>query len=105
MTGIGLLEIAVFFGVIMLVTKPFGSFLASLYEGRRTFLHPVLRPLEVLIYKLCGVREDAEQRWTQYAGGILSFSIFAFLFTYAIQRAQAYLPFNPQNFGTPVMTP
>jgi len=105
MTGIGLLEIAVFFGVILLVTKPLGSFLARLYEGQRTFLHPVLRPLEVLIYKLCGIREDAEQRWTQYAGGILSFSIFAFLFTYLIQRAQAYLPFNPQNFGTPVMTP
>jgi len=105
MTGIGLLEIAVFFGLIVLVTKPFGSFMARLYEGERTFLHPVFRPLEVLIYKLCGVREDAEQRWTQYAGGILSFSIFAFLFTYVIQRAQAYLPYNPQHFGTPVMTP
>ena len=105
MTGIGLLQIALFFGVILLLTKPLGSFMAKLFEGHRTFLHPVLRPLEALIYKLCGIREDAEQRWTQYAGGILSFSIFAFLFTYVIQRAQAYLPLNPQNFGTPVMAP
>jgi K+-transporting ATPase ATPase A chain len=70
-----------------------------------SFLHPVLRWLETLIDRLAGVREDAEQRWTQYAGALLSFSLFGFLLAYVIQRAQAYLPLNPQNFGTPVMTP
>src|SRR5271165_6610989 len=105
MTGIGILQIAVFLGILIAVAKPLGSYMSKLYQGERTFLHPVLRPIEVLTYKLCGVREDAEQRWTQYGGALLAFSIFAFLFTYLIQRAQAYLPFNPQNFGTPVMPP
>src|SRR5207248_8604046 len=65
----------------------------------------VLRWLEVLTYKLCGVRQNAEQRWTQYVASLLSFSIFGFLLVYLLQRAQAYLPFNPQNFGTPNVTP
>jgi len=51
------------------------------------------------------VREDVEQRWTQYAGALLSFSVFGFLLAYVLQRAQAYLPLNPQNFGTPNVTP
>ena len=75
MTSIGILQILVFFGVILLVTKPVGLFLSRLFQGERTFLHPVLRPLELLVYKLCGVREDQEQRWTQYVASLLSFSI------------------------------
>jgi K+-transporting ATPase ATPase A chain len=65
----------------------------------------VLRPVERLVYKLCGIREDAEQRWTQYVGGILSFSVFAFLFVYVIQRLQGFLPLNPQGFGAKLVTP
>jgi len=65
----------------------------------------VLRWLEVLTYKVSGVKEDVEQRWTHYTAALLSFSIFGFLLTYLLQRAQAYLPFNPQNFGTPVVPP
>ncbi len=68
MTGNGILQIAVFFGLILLVTKPVGLFMSRLFQGERTFLHPVIRPLERLVYKLCGVREDEEQRWTHYAG-------------------------------------
>ena len=64
MTSIGILQILVFFGLILLVTKPVGLFMSRLFQGERTFLHPVLRPVEVLVYKLCGVREDQEQRWT-----------------------------------------
>ena len=105
MTSIGVLQIAVFFGILLLLTKPLGLFMARLFQGERTFLHPVLRPVERLIYKLCGIREDAEQRWTQYAGGILSFSVFAFLFVYVIQRLQGFLPFNPQGFGAKLVTP
>ena len=79
--------------------------MARLFQGERTFLHPVLRPVEALVYKLCGIREDAEQRWTQYAGGVLSFSVFAFLFVYVIQRLQGFLPLNPQGFGGKLVTP
>jgi len=105
MTSIGVLQIVVYFLILLAITKPVGLFMTRVFNGERTFLHPVLRWLETLIYKLSGVREDAEQRWTQYSGALLSFSVFGFLLAYVIQRAQAYLPLNPQNFGTPVMTP
>jgi potassium-transporting ATPase potassium-binding subunit len=101
----GLIQIFVYFLILLAITKPVGIFMARVFAGERTFLHPVLRWLEVLVYKLSGVREDVEQRWTQYAGALLSFSVFGFLLAYVLQRAQAYLPFNPQNFGTPNVTP
>jgi K+-transporting ATPase ATPase A chain len=105
MTGLGVLQIAVFFGIILAITKPMGIFMAKVFGGERTFLHPAIRPLERLVYKLCGIREDAEQRWTHYAGGMLAFSVFAFLFVYALQRLQGFLPFNPQGFGGKLVTP
>jgi K+-transporting ATPase ATPase A chain len=105
MTSSGILQIAIYFIILLAITKPVGLFMARLFSGERTFLHPVLRWLEVLIYRLGGVREDVEQRWTQYAGSLLAFSLMSFLLAYWIQRAQAYLPFNPQNFGTPNVTP
>jgi potassium-transporting ATPase potassium-binding subunit len=105
MTSAGILQIALFFAIVLICTKPLGAYMAKVFEGQRTFLHPALRWLEVLTYKAAGVREDVEQRWTQYTAALLSFSIFGFLLVYLLQRAQAYLPFNPQNFGTPVMTP
>ncbi|HMD70218.1 MAG TPA: potassium-transporting ATPase subunit KdpA [Bryobacteraceae bacterium] len=105
MTGMGILQIAVFFGILLLITKPAGSFMARVFEGERTFLHPVIRPLERLVYRLCGIQEDAEQRWTLYAGGMLAFSIFCFLFVYALQRLQGILPFNPQGFGGKLISP
>jgi K+-transporting ATPase ATPase A chain len=105
MTANGILQIALYFLILLAITKPVGLFMARLFSGERTFLHPVLRWLEVSIYRLGGVREDVEQRWTQYAGSLLAFSLISFLLAYWIQRAQAYLPFNPQNFGTPNVTP
>jgi potassium-transporting ATPase potassium-binding subunit len=105
MTGTGVLQILVFFGLILLVTKPIGLFMSRLFQGRRTFLHPALRPIERLVYALCGVREDQEQRWTQYAVSLLSFSVFSFLFVYAFQRLQGYLPLNPQGFGAGQVPP
>ena len=80
MTSNGILQILVFFGVTVLVTKPLGLFMSRLFQGERTFLHPLFRPLEVLIYRICGVRENDEQRWTQYAASLLSFSLVGFLF-------------------------
>ena len=84
MTAIGVLQILVLLrGGRPGVTKPLGLFMARVFQGERTFLHPVLRPLERAIYRLGGVREDVEQRWTQYAGALLAFSLAKFLFTYA----------------------
>jgi K+-transporting ATPase ATPase A chain len=105
MTSNGVLQILLFFGLILVSTKPLGAFMAKVFEGQRTFLHPALGWLEALTYKVSGVNKDAEQRWTQYTASLLSFSVFGFLLAYFLQRAQAYLPLNPQNFGTPNVTP
>src|SRR5947207_8347134 len=105
MTSIGIFQILVFFGLILLVTKPVGLFMSRLFQGERTFLHPIVRPLEVLVYRLCGIREDQEQRWTQYAASLLGFSFFAFLFPYALMRLQGLLPLNPQRFGASQVSP
>ncbi|HEV2492040.1 MAG TPA: potassium-transporting ATPase subunit KdpA [Terriglobia bacterium] len=100
MTASGVLYIVVYFLILLALTKPVGLFMAHVFEGERTFLHPVLRPLERLVYRLCGIREDSEQRWTQYAASILAFSVISFLFVYAIQRLQGLLPLNPMGFST-----
>jgi potassium-transporting ATPase potassium-binding subunit len=96
----GLLQIGVFFLAVLALTKPLGAFMARVFEGERTWLHPVLRPLERSMYKLCGIKEEQEQRWTGYAASLLMFSVVSLLLTYLIQRIQGLLPFNPQGFGT-----
>src|SRR5881296_560168 len=105
MTSAGILQIALFFGLILACTKPLGALMARVFEGQRTFMHPLLRWLEVLTYKLIGVREEVEQRWTQYTASLLSFSIFGFVFVYLLQRAQGFLPFNPQGFNASNVSP
>jgi K+-transporting ATPase ATPase A chain len=100
MTFSGVLYIVVFFLVLLALTKPLGLFMANLFEGKRTFLHPILHPLERIIYRLGGVREDAEQRWTQYAASVIAFSLVSFLFVYVIQRLQGFLLLNPMGFST-----
>ncbi|HNY39924.1 MAG TPA: potassium-transporting ATPase subunit KdpA [Bryobacteraceae bacterium] len=100
MTPNGILQIAIYFALILAVTKPMGSYMARVFSGERTFLHPLLRPLERLCYATAGVRENVEQRWTQYAGSLISFSFFSFLLAYLFQRLQGVLPLNPMNFGT-----
>src|SRR5437868_128794 len=105
MTPNGLLQIAIYFLIILAVAKPMGVFMAKLFEGKRTFLHPVLRRVETVVYKVVGVNEATEQRWTQYTASLLAFSIFSFLFVYLLQRLQGILPFNPQGFGASQTTP
>jgi len=100
MTSVGILNMVVFFLIIRAITKPLGVFLTKLFQGEQTFLHPLLRPLEKLTYRLCDIREDSEQRWTQYAASLLAFSLVSFLFAYLIQRLQGFLPLNPMHFGT-----
>src|SRR5262245_60004772 len=100
MTTLGLAQILIFFALVVLVTKPAGIFMFRVFEGQRTLLHPVLRPVERLIYWIGGVKEDAEQTWVRYSASVISFSTFGFLFVYVLQRLQGLLPFNPQGFST-----
>jgi K+-transporting ATPase ATPase A chain len=105
MTALGILQIVAYFVVVLALTKPLGAHMAKVFEGQRTFLHPLLRPVERLIYRLVGVREDTEQRWTQYAASLIAFSVACFLFVYIIQRLQGIFPFNPMHFGTKAAPP
>ena len=100
MTANGFLQIAVFFVLILAFAKPMGAYMTKVFAGERTFLHPVLRPLEKVCYSLCGVKENVDQRWTQYAASMIAFSFFSFLILYVLQRLQGVLPFNPMGFST-----
>jgi K+-transporting ATPase ATPase A chain len=99
MTTNGILQILVFTAVIWALAKPIGGFMAKVFAGERTWLHRILRPVEVAIYKLCGIDETVEQHWTGYAGSVLAFSLISLLFTYLIQRVQQWLPLNPQGLA------
>lgn len=105
MTSQGIVQITVFCVALLLLTKPLGSYMARVYEGKRTFLYPLLRPLERWLYALGGIREDAEQRWTQYAASLLAFSAVCFVLTYLIQRVQGIYPLNPAGFGSAQVSP
>lgn len=97
MTFNGWLQIFLFTAIIVAITKPVGVFMLHLFNGERTFLHPILRPVERLIYRLTGVEEKREMRWNEYAVAMLLFSVVSMLLLYFIQRLQGYLPLNPQN--------
>jgi potassium-transporting ATPase potassium-binding subunit len=101
MTLLGIAQILIFFAIVLAITKPIGIFLYRVFEGQRTFLHPVFRPLERLIYGVSGIREKEEQTWVSYSASLISLSIFSFLFVYLLQRLQGYLPLNPMHFSTP----
>lgn len=97
MTGNGWLQILLFLALILIVTKPMGLFMTHAFNRQRTFLDPVLRPIERLIYKLTRVDAEREMSWTEYAGAMLLFSVVSMLVLYLIQRMQGTLPFNPQR--------
>jgi potassium-transporting ATPase potassium-binding subunit len=99
MTANGWLQIAVFLALILAVTKPMGVFMARVFNRERTFMDYVLRPIERLLYRLTGVDEDHEMRWTEYAFAMLLFSVVSMLLLYLIERVQGYLPFNPQKMA------
>jgi len=99
MTAQGLLQIAVYLGILVALAKPLGGFMAAVYEGRRTFLSPLLRPLERGIYRVAGVSEEQETGWKRYALGLLLVNLIGFVFVYLLQRLQGLLPLNPQGFG------
>jgi K+-transporting ATPase ATPase A chain len=99
MTINGWMQIALFCVLLILIVKPLGGYMTRVFNGERTFLTPVLRPIEIGLYRLCGVREDQEQHWVTYAVAMLFFSVAGFLSLYALQRLQASLPFNPAKLG------
>jgi len=99
MTINGWVQIGLFLLLILLVTKPMGIFMARVFSRERTFLDPVMRPIERLIYRLTGVDEEHEMRWTEYAAAMLLFSLVSMAVLYGMQRLQGFLPFNPQKLG------
>ena len=99
MTANGWLQILFFLVVVFLVTKPMGVFMARVFNREKTFMDPVLRPIECLLYRVTGVDESHEMRWTEYAVSMLLFSMVSMIVLYAMERLQGYLPLNPQKFG------
>src|SRR5208283_1705751 len=95
MTIVGWVQIALFSVIVILITRPLGGYMTRVFAGERTFLSPVLRPVERAIYWCCGVDEKSEQNWLVYAVSMLLFSLAGVLSLYALQRLQAALPFNP----------
>ena len=96
----GWLQLALFMGLLLVLTRPTGAYLFRVLDGNgRTFLDPILRPLERTLYFLMRVDPQKEQDWKQYTLAMLLFSLVGFLFTYAILRLQHLLPLNPQGLG------
>ena len=99
MTANGWLQILLFLLAVLAVTPLLGGFMARVFSRQRTFLDPVVRPIERLLYKLTGVDETREMRWAEYAVAVLMFSVVSMLVLYVMQRIQHVLPLNPQGFG------
>src|SRR6267154_3782754 len=98
MTQNGWFQIGLYLFVIFLVTKPIGVFMTRVFNREKTFLDAVLLPIEKLVYRLTGVNEKHEMRWTEYAVAMLLFSGVSMTVLYLIERTQKWLPFNPQKF-------
>jgi K+-transporting ATPase ATPase A chain len=99
MTANGLLQIALFCVVIIALTKPLGAYMTRLFAGEAIFLSPFLRPVERVIYRLCGINPREDQHWSVYAIAMLFFNGAGFVLLYALMRLQDLLPLNPQGFG------
>jgi potassium-transporting ATPase potassium-binding subunit len=99
MTVNGWVQIAIFFAIIAAITVPLGGYMTRVLSGERTFLSPVLAPVESVFYRLSGVDAAREQTWVSYAVGVLLFNFVAFITLYLLMRFQAVLPFNPQGFS------
>src|ERR1700691_2739075 len=95
MTINGWIQIALYAVIIIALTKPLGGYMTRVFNGERTLLSPLLRPVEFLVYKIAGVDERREQTWLIYAVAMLLFHVGGFLILYALMRLQAWLPFNP----------
>jgi len=99
MTANGVIQILLFFGIVLVLTKPLGIYMARVFERERTWLDPVLGPIERLIYRASGVEPEVEQHWTTYTIAMLLFNFMGLVVLYAMQRFQNLLPLNPQALG------
>src|ERR1700732_1862575 len=99
MTANGWFQILFFFALVLLCAKPLGLYMARVFERERTFADRVFRPIERFIYRITGIDETHEMRWTEYAVVMLIFSLVTMLVTYAIERLQHLLPLNPQHLA------
>ena len=99
MTTNGWLQIVLFFVCVLALTKPMGAYLTRVFERRRTWLDPVLNPLEHLLYRATGIHADEEMRWTEYLVCMLVFSAATLVLTYVVERLQSHLPWNPQHLA------
>ena len=100
MTANGWLQFGLFCLILFLTVRPVGIYLTRVLEGQRTWLCPILHPVERLIYKLSGVQAEKEMSWQQYAFAMLGFSAVSMIVTYAIERLQAFLPWNPRHIAS-----
>ena len=99
MSANGWFQIVFYLLAVFLVTKPMGIFLARVFNREKTFLDPALRPIERLVYRLTGVDEKHEMRWTEYTVSMLLFSGVSMTLLYLIERTQRWLPLNPQRLA------
>jgi potassium-transporting ATPase potassium-binding subunit len=99
MTANGWFQICFFFALVLVCAKPLGVYMARVFERERTFADPFFRPIERLIYRVTGIDESHEMRWTEYSIVMLIFSLVTLLVTYAIERLQHFLPLNPQHLA------
>src|SRR6187549_1899433 len=105
MTAQAILQILLYFGALLLITRPLGSYMARVFEGEKTFLHVALGWLERGTYGVLGIDPKEDMKWTTYSVAMLMFSLASLVFTYAALRLQGFLPLNPQHFGARQMTP
>src|SRR5882724_7128436 len=103
MTAVATLQIVLFFGLLLLITKPLGTYMAKVFAGDKTFLRRGLGWLETGTYRLLGIDPEEDMKWTTYAVAMLMFSAATAVFTYVALRLQGVLPLNPQHFGTKQM--
>jgi K+-transporting ATPase ATPase A chain len=99
MTLNGIFQIIFYLVVLVLLAKPLGVFMAEVFEGKKTFLHPIFGPLEKLIYRLSGINPDEEMDWKQNAIAMMVFNMIGIAVVYGLQRLQQFLPLNPEHFG------
>jgi len=97
MTINGFIKLAIYFLVLLAITKPLGLYMAKVFSGQRTFMGRLVGPVERLIYRICRIDPEEEHHWTTYAAAMLMFSVVSLLVLYALQRLQLYLPLNPQK--------
>ena len=98
MTANGWLQILLFLAILLAVTKPLGVYMARVFAREHTFLDPIVRPIERLLYRLTAVDENHEMRWTEYCGAMLLYSGVSMALLYGIERLQQWMPWNPQKF-------